>query len=81
MEAHHHARMFTSYLFRLTLADLDKILAANREAINQQLNGNLASMISSELETINITRTVFAKALSDHDLAYLNDTIEALRKE
>lgn len=81
MEAHHHARMFTSYLFRLTLSDLDKILVANREAINQQLNGNLGSLLDAELQTEEIVKSVFAKSMSDEDINYLNDMLEALRKE
>lgn len=81
MESHHHAKMFTSYLFRLTLSDLDKILAANREAINQQLNGNLGSMLDAELKVVEEVRGIFAREMSDQDINYLNDLIEEMRKE
>lgn len=81
MEAHQHAKLFTGYLFRLTLSDLDKILAANRDAINQQLNGNLVALLDAELKTAEIVKSVFAKSMSDEDINYLNDLLEALRKE
>ena len=65
-----------AYLFRLTTSDLNKILAANNAAIEKQLNGNLGSLLTSQLESVKVAETVFESALSESDVAYLNSQIK-----
>lgn len=80
MEPHHHAKLFTSYLFRITLSDQEEILEV-MEIINPQRIESYNSMLDAELKVVEEVRGIFARAMSDQDINYLNDLIEEMRSE